>query len=205
MKILGIDPSYSSTGFVLFDSELNQIVYNNSVKFNNFSSMNKKEIELWHGLISKNYKEIKYTKIQRKDLTQYWNNIRLYEMTKIIEQLRSQIEWDVVVTEDVSFASSISDVFAITRLASISENGITRYKCYSPKSWQKILFGNGGMKRDVVKAFIKNKIDNFILPNLSEKVNLNSQDEYDALCVILTYMKENKIESLINYNMLLDK
>lgn len=99
--------------------------------------------------------------------------------------------------------SVISDVFAVTRLASAqiedigkinsSMNSIKSFKSYYPTSWRKILFGSGNIGKSIdAKKFTKEKM-NVILNNMGLEHKFNSGDEIDAFALLMTYLKENKL------------
>ncbi len=218
MIILGIDPSYCATGIVLFDTETFKVLHHQTVEFNSLESLSDEEKELFKGKLPKCFfeKEVKQfkngnlskgkynivlTKNQREELTEYWNNIRLTELNKAIENLKAYYKWDVVVTENQ--VSKLSDVFAIARLSAVNADGITIFKPYRPSTWHKLLLGYGAVDRLQAKKIVKEKLSQYFK-------QLITQDEFDAMALILTYCKENSIfifkpafEKVINY-MLID-
>jgi Holliday junction resolvasome RuvABC endonuclease subunit len=130
-------------------------------------------------------------------LDDYWKNVRC---SLFYQQLKS-FSFDVMVVEKQF--SVISDVFAVTRLASVhivdpyiinsSMNSIKSFKSYYPTSWRKILFGSGNIGKSVdAKKFTKEKM-NVILNNMGLEHKFNSGDEIDAFALLMTYLKENKL------------
>ncbi len=204
MIILGIDPSYCATGIVLFDTDKFKVLHHQTVEFNSLESLSDEEKELFKGKLPKCFfeKEVKQfkngnlskgkynivlTKNQREELTEYWNNIRLTELNKAIENLKAYYKWDVVVTENQ--VSKLSDVFAIARLSAVNSDGITIFKPYRPSTWHKLLLGYGAVDRVQAKKIVKEKISEHFITFKS----IESQDEFDAMALILTYCKENSL------------
>jgi len=196
MNILSCDVSYSSFGLVLFSTEENRVLLNETYKFSSLSSITKKE-----QLFFKNIpysKDLVKDKKYYKELSEYWNNIRLYEFLKNINRVKAVYKIDLIVSE--AQFSKISDVFAIVRVASVTDDYISKFKLYYPNSWHKILFNNCKLDRKEYKKITKEYIDNKVIPKLSEMVKFNSEDEYDAMALIMTYLIDNKLaESFGSY------
>ena len=211
MNILSCDVSYSSFGLVLFSTEENKILLNETYKFSSLSSITKKEQLLFKNIpfvkrekvsLIKELKKTKKVKTQedkyQDELAEYWNNIRLYEFLKNINRVKADYKIDLIISE--AQFSKISDVFAIVRVASVTDDYISKFKLYYPNSWHKILFNNCKLDRKEYKKITKEYIDNKVIPKLFEVVKFNSEDEYDAMALIMTYLIDNKLaESFETY------
>lgn len=212
MNILSCDVSYSSFGLVLFSTEENKVLLNETYKFSSLSSITKKEQLLFKNIpfVKKEkvkpdpFEEIKELSKTKKvktqedkyqdELAEYWNNIRLYEFLKNINRVKADYKIDLIISE--AQFSKISDVFAIVRVASVTDDYISKFKLYYPNSWHKILFNNCKLDRKEYKKITKEYIDNKVIPKLSEMVKFNSEDEYDAMALIMTYLIDNKFDTV---------
>lgn len=192
MNILSCDVSYSSFGLVLFSTEENKILLNETYKFSSLSSITKKEQLLFKNIPYS--KDLVKDKEYYKELSEYWNNIRLYEFLKNINRVKADYKIDLIISE--AQFSKISDVFAIVRVASVTDDYISKFKLYYPNSWHKILFNNCKLDRKEYKKITKEYIDNKVIPKLSEMVKFNSEDEYDAMALIMTYLIDNKFDTV---------
>lgn len=205
MNILSCDVSYSSFGLVLFSTDENKVLLNETYKFNSLSQINKKEELLFKNIPFVKREKVKKVKGEKKvkkvktaedriqdELSEYWNNIRLYEFLKNINRVKTNYKIDVIVSE--AQFSKISDVFAIVRVASVTDNYISKFKLYYPNSWHKILFNNCKLERKEYKKITREYIDIKVIPKLSEMVKFNSEDEYDAMALIMTYLIDNKFD-----------
>lgn len=188
MNILSCDVSYSSFGLVIFSTEENKVLLNETYKFSSLSSITKKEQLLFKNIPYS--KDLIKDKKYYKELSEYWNNIRLYEFLKNINRVKADYKIDLIISE--AQFSKISDVFAIVRVASVTDDYISKFKLYYPNSWHKILFNNCKLDRKEYKKITKEYIDNKVIPKLSEMVKFNSEDEYDAMALIMTYLIDNK-------------
>ena len=196
MNILSCDVSYSSFGLVIFSTEENKVLLNETYKFSSLSSITKKEQLLFKNIPYS--KDLIKDKKYYKELSEYWNNIRLYEFLKNINRVKADYKIDLIISE--AQFSKISDVFAIVRVASVTDDYISKFKLYYPNSWHKILFNNCKLDRKEYKKITKEYIDNKVIPKLSEMVKFNSEDEYDAMALIMTYLIDNKLaESFETY------
>lgn len=217
MKILSVDVSYCSLGYCLFNTGNNKLT-SHTIKFNSILSLNKKEKESYcTDEVLEKIAFVKERKIHIKESTSkahktviedtikstesflddYWKNVRC----SLFYRELSTLDFDVMVVEKQF--SVISDVFAVTRLASAqiedigkinsSMNSIKSFKSYYPTSWRKILFGSGNIGKSVdAKKFTKEKM-NVILNNMDLEHKFNSGDEIDAFALLMTYLKENKL------------
>jgi len=205
MNILSCDVSYSSFGLVLFSTDENKVLLNETYKFNSLSQINKKEELLFKNIPFVKREKVKKVKGEKKvkkvktaedriqdELSEYWNNIRLYEFLKNINRVKTDYKIDVIVSE--AQFSKISDVFAIVRVASVTDDYISKFKLYYPNSWHKILFNNCKLERKEYKRITREYIDIKVIPKLSEIVKFNSEDEYDAMALIMTYLIDNKFD-----------
>jgi hypothetical protein len=191
LNILSCDVSYSSFGLVLFSTDENKVLLNETYKFNSLSSINKKEQLLFKNIPYN--KELCKDKKSYKELGEYWNNIRLHEFLKNINRVKTDYKIDVIVSE--AQFSKISDVFAVVRIASVTDEYVSKFKLYYPNSWHKILFNNCKLERKEYKRITKEYVDIKVIPNLSEMVKFNSEDEYDAMALIMTYLIDNKFDT----------
>lgn len=198
MIILSCDVSYTAFGLVLYDTSSDKVIRNETIKFRNLSSLNKQDKELFNGLFpSKSYKEL--SKDEKEALQELWCNIRLSQFYNRIIELNQSYKWEVVIAEKQF--SSISDVFAVVRLASTTPK-VLKFIGYRPSTWHKILFGYGAFTSDQVKQITKDKLIEF-------GFNLNSQDEYDALALIFAYLKKelnyDKLDFTIDKNIIVKR
>lgn len=216
MKILSVDVSYCSLGYCLFNTNNNELT-SHTIKFNSILSLNKKEKESYctdevlekiafvkeskltikNGNTLTEKKLIEELKPIESFLDDYWKNVRC----ALFYRELSTLDFDVMVVEKQF--SVISDVFAVTRLASAqiedigkassSMNSIKSFKSYYPTSWRKILFGSGNIGKSIdAKKFTKEKM-NVILNDMGLEHKFNSGDEIDAFALLMTYLKENKL------------
>lgn len=216
MRILSVDVSYCSLGYCLFNTDNNKLT-SHTIKFNSILSLSKKKKESYctdevlekiafvkeskltikNGNILTEKKLIEELKPIESFLDDYWKNIRC----SLFYIELSTLDFDVMVVEKQF--SVISDVFAVTRLASAqiedigkinsSMNSIKSFKSYYPTSWRKILFGSGNIGKSIdAKKFTKEKM-NVILNNMGLEHKFNSGDEIDAFALLMTYLKENKL------------
>lgn len=192
MNILSCDVSYSSFGLVIFSTEENKVLLNETYKFSSLSSITKKEQLLFKNIPYS--KDLIKDKKYYKELSEYWNNIRLYEFLKNINRVKADYKIDLIISE--AQFSKISDVFAIVRVASVTDDYISKFKLYYPNSWHKILFNNCKLDRKEYKKITKEYIDNKVIPKLSEIIKFNSEDEYDAMALIMTYLIDNKFDTV---------
>lgn len=217
MIILSVDVSYCSLGYCLFNTENNKLT-SHTMKFSSILSLTKKEKESY--CTDEVLEKIDFVKERKKFIKEstskshkiaientikptesylddYWKNVRC---SLFYKQLKS-LAFDVMVVEKQF--SVISDVFAVTRLASIhiidphiinsSMNSIKSFKSYYPTSWRKILFGSGNIGKSIdAKKFTKEKM-NVILDNMGLNHKFNSGDEIDAFALLMTYLKENEL------------
>ena len=70
---------------------------------------------------------------------------------------------------------------AIALIKTVTEAMNINTHTYAPSSWKKILLSNGWAKKEEVREFIK-----------SLGYEVKSQHEADAICLALTYLKEEK-------------
>lgn len=187
MKILGIDPSYKNFAIVIYDVEHDRVIYNHNYSFHSLSALNKEEKLL---LKAPEYKLMNDE--QKKFWKDIWDNVRLDFFLHKIKELQEKYSYDVVVTES-QFVQAMSDIFACVRIASVIDRTPLPFYQFKPKSWNKILFGNGGMTSEVAKKVTKEKLMSFGIDYG------NCQDLYDAHALILTYLKNNNL-SKIDFN-----
>lgn len=174
MRIISIDPSYTSCGIVLYDTDLKEFLVKKTIKFSSLSQLKEKEKALF---------------INIEQNKENWYNIRLNVIHHFIKDLQSVYNYDVVLCEQ-QFSSVTSDIFAVCRLAPFSKSGsIAQFKCYYPNSWRKILFGKGNIgKKEVCKKITKEKVESYF-----QDIKFNSQDEIDCVAFICTFLKENDL------------
>jgi len=177
MKILSVDPSYSNFAVNLFDTDNKEILLSHNIKFSSLSSLKKIEKE--------QFLNIDYNNLTDKEKSYYkeiWDNIRLNYFVTFIKEVYVNYGYDVVVTES-QFVQTMSDVFASVRLASVVNNKALPFYSYKSKSWNKILFNDGGMDSKKAKEITRNK-----LKELGYDFG-SCQDLYDSFAILLSYIK----------------
>lgn len=182
MKILAIDPSYSNFAIVLFDTDKKEIVLSHNIKFSSLSSLKRVEKE--------SFLNIEYKTLSDKEKAYYkeiWDNIRLNHFVVFIKEIYKDYGYDVVVTES-QFVQAMSDIFASVRLASVVNNNALPFYAYKSKSWNKILFNNGGMDSKTAKEVTRLK-----MLEIGHDYGL-CQDLYDATAIMYAYIKSEHKE-----------
>lgn len=177
MKILAIDPSYSNFAIVLFDTDKKQNILSHNIKFSPLSSLKRVEKE--------SFLNVDYKVLSDKEKSYYkeiWDNIRLNHFVVFIKEIYKEYGYDVVVTES-QFVQAMSDIFASVRLASVVNNIALPFYAYKSKSWNKILFNNGGMDSKTAKEVTKNK-----MIEIGHDYG-TCQDLYDATAIMYAYIK----------------
>ena len=183
MRILSIDPSYSNFAIIVYDMEFKRELYSRNIKFSPLSSLRKHEREM--------FLDIDYKSLNDKQIAYYkeiWTNIKLNYYVQEIKRLHEEYKYDIVVTES-QFVQSMSDVFASVRLASVINNHALPFFSYKSKSWNKILFNDGGMKSEKAKEVTKLKM---------QKIGFdfgNCQDLYDAAGILFAFIKNEHNET----------
>ena len=182
MIILGVDVAYSSLGYSIFDTETNSLIKSSCIRFNSLSALNKEEKKLFNGLFT--VEELHKDKIKsyddklKRELKDYWNNIRLRIFYEDLSVEIKKYDIDVIVTE--SQFSEISDVFAITRLLSTLIK-FRQFKSFMPSQWYKTLYGKGKLKKEEAKHHTLTKLKEM-------GYDFPIQDQYDSLALIYAYL-----------------
>lgn len=221
MKILSCDASYSSFGLIIYDTDLNEVIYNHSIRFNSLSALNKSEIEMFKNQkhLYESYIEIKnqyayqikadkkygIKKSKAKEIVdkyrsvvnEYWNNIRLSFYLDFINNLKEKYDYDLVIAES-QFENTMSEIFSVVRVSAVSKDKVISFLQFKPISWHKILFDYARIEKTQAKAAAKEKIDKYF--DLKGVV-LSSGDEYDAMCLIITYLIQSGLYKEIDINM----